>query len=162
MATTQLVYSDKYKASWIFHTSPVAKPGHIISGALKAVLIAFYLPIAVLISAVLIFFGGLSVIPNLLFALSNVVLIAAVMMYSGKHYFPFSATQSTNVKTGSFLTSFFVMLMAGILAGLHFLIYSVMPAVILCMVLSFVALWFLFGSLKELSWEKVLSTYHEE
>jgi hypothetical protein len=162
MATTQLVYSDKYKASWIFHTSPVAKPGHIISGALKAVLIAFYLPIAVFISAVLIFFGGLLVVPNLLFALSNVVLIAAVMMYIGKHYFPFSASQSTNVKAGSFLTSFFVMLMAGILAGLHFLIYSVIPAVILCMILSFVALWYLFGSLKSLSWEKVLSTYHEE
>jgi hypothetical protein len=83
-------------------------------------------------------------------------------MYIGKHYFPFSASQSTNVKAGSFLTSFFVMLMAGILAGLHFLIYSVMPAVILCMILSFVALWYLFGSLKDLSWEKVLSTYHEE
>jgi hypothetical protein len=162
MATSQLVYSDKYKASWIFHTSPIAKPGHILSGALKAVLIAFYFPIAILISVVLLFFGGASVVPNLLFALSNVTLIATAIMYTGKHYFPFSAAQSTNAKTGSFLTTLFVMLMASVLAGLHFLIYSILPAVILCLLLSFVALWYLFDGLKNISWQKVLSTYNED
>ena len=35
-AITQMKYSDKFRASWIFFITPVDKPGEIISGSIKA------------------------------------------------------------------------------------------------------------------------------
>ena len=162
MAISQVVYSEKYKASWIFYTSPVERPGHIVSGAIKAVLLTFYVPLAVGVSLIAIPFGGAKILPNLLLALSNVVLIITLMTYSGNHYFPFSSSQSTNAKTGSFLSSLFVFFLAGLVAFGHFLIYTNLPVVIICTVLSLVAVWYLFDTLRQMSWKKVLSGYTEE
>ncbi|MFT2588616.1 hypothetical protein, partial [Escherichia coli] len=45
----QLSFSDKYKASWIYYTTPVRMPGELISGSVKAAICKFYLPIAIII-----------------------------------------------------------------------------------------------------------------
>lgn len=162
MAIGQVVFSDKYKASWIFYTSPLANPGHIISGATKAVLSKFFLPIAAFISAASLFIAGPSVLPNLLFGLSNVVLLVALMVYASNHYFPFSSAQSTNAKTGSFLKALFIMIVSGLVAFGHYLIYTIMPALIICTLLSLLAVWLLFDSLRRMNWGKILSAYTEE
>jgi hypothetical protein len=41
MAIGQIIYSEKFKAAWIYYTSPVEKPGEIISGAAKAAILKF-------------------------------------------------------------------------------------------------------------------------
>lgn len=159
MAIGQVSFSDKYKASWIFYTSPVDKPGQIVLGALKAVLLKFYFPVAAFISTISILFIGVQIIPNLLLALSNVVMIVSVLMFFDKHHFPFSTAQSNNDRAGSFMKGFFLLLISGCVAVAHFFIATFPAAVILCTVLSFILVWYLFGSLRQLSWQKVLSAY---
>jgi ABC-2 type transport system permease protein len=46
-AIYQLIYSEKYKASWIYYITPVATPGQLLTGALKSLMAKFYLPLAV-------------------------------------------------------------------------------------------------------------------
>lgn len=161
MAIGQVVYSDKYKASWIFYTSPVAQPGRLVTGMAKAVLLKFYFPIVAVIFALAIPFGGIGIVPNLLLGVSNVVLIVAVLLYTGKHYFPFSALQSTNAKTGSFLQSIFVFAIAGLIAFGHFIVYGLLPVVMLCTALSMGAVWLLFDSLGKTEWAKILQSSAE-
>ena len=50
MALNQMIYSDKFKAAWIFYTAPVAFPGAVISGAVKSVILKFYMPIILVIA----------------------------------------------------------------------------------------------------------------
>ena len=49
-AIGQLPYSEKFKAAWIFVITPVDAPGMLLSGALKSVIVCFYIPIVLLFS----------------------------------------------------------------------------------------------------------------
>lgn len=162
MAMNQVMYSDKYKASWLFYTSPIDKPGQIVTGAAKSVLVKFYLPVAVVLCTLAIVLAGPTVIPNLVLGLCNVVVIVALILAAGKHAFPFSMSQSTNAKAGSFLKSMFILLVAGMIGFVHYLVYAVMPVVVIMAVLSLLAAWLLFDSVRQMSWRKILSTYVEE
>jgi ABC-2 type transport system permease protein len=162
MAISQMVYSEKYKAGWIYFTSPLQSPGEVIAGAAKAVIVKFYLPIVMVIVVAGLFVAGPVILPNIIFGLFNQVLIAALLVYIGKKYFPFSMHQSNQAKTGSFLRGFSILIVSGFIAVGHFLLYTILPAVLLCSVLSIVASWLIFDSLKKTSWSRVMSRYADE
>ena len=162
MAVSQIVYSDKYKAAWIFYTSPVEKPGEVVAGAIKAAILKFYIPIVMVITTIALVFAGVKILPNIVLGLFNVVFIATLQTYVGKKYFPFSTAQSTNVKTGSFLKGFFILFLSGLIAAGHFMIYAFLPVVIICAILSIIASWTALDSIKKTSWEKIISKYSEE
>ncbi len=162
MAITQMAYSEKFKAAWIYYTSPLERPGEIIAGATKAVIMKFYMPVVVLITVAGLWFAGPAILPNIVFGLFNQVLIATLLVYIGHKYFPFSTHQSNAVKTGSFLRGFAILLVSGVIALGHFLLYSILPAIALCAALSVLASWLLFDTLKKMRPEKVVSRYVEE
>lgn len=162
MAITQMFYSEKFKAGWVYFTAPVARPGEVIAGAAKAVIVKFYVPIVIAVTAAGLFMTGPSVLPNIVLGLFNQVLIATVLVYVGHKYFPFSVHQSNVAKTGSFLRGFSILVVSGLIALLHFVVYSILPAVTVCAALSVTASWLLFDTLKKVSWEKILSKYAEE
>jgi ABC-2 type transport system permease protein len=162
MAISQMVYSEKYKAGWLFFTSPLQRPGEIISGATKAVIVKFYVPVVLIITAAGLFVVGPEVLPNIILGLFNQVLIATLLVYIGQKYFPFSAHQSNQVKTGAFLRGFSILIISGLIGIGHYLLYSILPAVLLCTALSVVASWLLFDALKRTSWNQVVSRYAEE
>ncbi|HUC80380.1 MAG TPA: hypothetical protein VMR70_05655 [Flavisolibacter sp.] len=161
MAIGQIVYSERFKAAWILYSSPVEKPGEIIAGATKAAIFKFYIPIVVFITLAGLVLIGPKVLPNIVFGLFNQVLIAAIMVYGGNKYFPFSLQQSNNVKTGSFLRGLVVLFCSALVAICHYLIYSVLPAIGICALLSVTASWLLFDSIKRLNWNRIESSYQE-
>ncbi len=161
-AIGQIVYTEKFKASWIYYTSPLAHPGEIISGATKAIILKFYIPIVVLITAAGLALIGPKVLPNIIFGLFNEVLIAAMLVYIGNKFFPFSMQQNTNIKTGSFLRSMMVLILSGFIGFGHYLIYSIFPAIFICAVLSIIASWLLMDAIKKINWDQIKSSYAEE
>jgi hypothetical protein len=162
MAIGQIIYSEKFKAAWIYYASPLQKPGEIISGAAKAVILKFYIPIVVVITVASIVLVGLKVLPNIIFGLFNEILISAILVYAGNKFFPFSVQQSTNAKTGGFLRSMLILFVSGIIAGGHYLIYSILPGVAICAALSIIASWLLMDSIKKINWDKIKSSYAGE
>ncbi|HVF96328.1 MAG TPA: hypothetical protein VM871_03360, partial [Flavisolibacter sp.] len=161
-AISQMVYSDKFKAAWLFYTGPLHKPGEIVSGAAKAVVMKFYVPIVVLITTAGLLLSGAAVLPNIILGLFNQVLISALRVYIGHKYFPFSMHQSNAVKTGAFLRGLGALFLSGLIAVGHYLLYSILPAIILCAVLSIVATWLLFDAIKKTGWQQIMSRYAEE
>jgi len=162
MAINQMIYSDKYKASWVYYVSPLQKPGEIIMGGAKAAIFKFYIPIVVFITLAGLSLVGPKILPNIILGLFNELLIATVVVYVSNKMFPFSVYQNTNVKAGSFLRSLFVLFISGLIAVGHFFIYSVIPVVLICAVLSVVATWMMMGSIKNTSWAAIKSRYAEE
>jgi hypothetical protein len=161
-AVGQIIYSEKFKAAWIYYTRPLENPGQIISGAAKAAILKFYIPIVVIISVAGIVLIGPRVLPNIILGLFNEVLIAAILVYAGKKVFPFSLQQSTNAQTGGFLRGMFVLAVSGLIGVGHFLIYSFLPVIAICAVLSVAASWLLMDSIKKMGWEKIRSSYANE
>lgn len=150
-AINQLMYSDKYKAAWIYFTTPIAKPGKIISGALKSLLVKFYLPIITLTFLCAILIEGPRVIPNLFLGLCNQLLIIFLIGYATIRNLPFA--QAQNLAKTSFMRGLLTLLIPGTIAFLHYSIYTFMPVVIILSILSCIASWLVMDALKNKGWE---------
>jgi hypothetical protein len=162
MAINQIVYSEKYKASWIYYITPISRPGEVILGGAKAAIFKFYIPLVFFITIAGLVLIGPSVMPNIILGLFNELLIATIMVFFGYKMFPFSLQQNNNAKGGSFLRGFAVLMISGMIAIGHYLIYDVTAAVILCAVLSIIATWLMMGSIRKINWAQVKSSYSEE
>jgi len=159
MALGQLLYSEKYKAGWIYFTAPIEKPGRIISGAVKALLAKFYLPIVFVICVTAIALVGPSIIPNLLLGICNQLLITCTIAYITVREFPF--TQAPAKGKSSFLRGIVSMLIPVCIALMHWLIYSFMPVVLILVLLSGIASWLIMDAIKNRDWANLKSSYQD-
>lgn len=162
VALAQLIYSDKYKAAWIYFITPVALPGTIINGAVKAAVTKFYFPFVLVLAVPGLAIIGVSFIPNLLLGLVNQLFICYFGTYTTRKELPFSKMQTIEVKTGNFIRSLFRMIVPFGIGLLHYFIYSNIPLVIIALLIACVALWLIVGSVKKLSWAEVKTVYNEE
>lgn len=161
MAIYQLIYSEQYKASWFYYIAPVAKPGRLLTGALKSVTAKFYAPVAVAVCILSLIFIGPSIIPNLLVSLSNQLVIVLMIGYVSLRALPFSQPQSDNVKGSNFLRGLFTMIFPLILAFVHFFAYNSMPALIVLFVLGVMAIWLLLDALANKDWGELIGAQLE-
>lgn len=162
MAVTQFIYSEKYKAAWLYFITPVAVPGNILNGAVKAAVIKFFVPAIFIIAIPGIALTGILFIPNLLLAVVNQLIICYLMIYLGNKELPFSKTQSVEVRTGNFLRNLFRMIIPLTIAFVHFFIYTSLPLVIMALVIAGIALWLIADSVSKFSWAAVKTTYSED
>jgi hypothetical protein len=162
MAINQIIYSEKYKAAWIYYVTPLAKPGELILGSAKAAILKFYIPIVVFITAAGIVLIGVNVLPNIILGLFNELLIVTILVYAGNKMLPFSIQQNNNAKAGSFLRNMGVLAFSGLLAVGHFFIYDITPVVIIGCFLSIAATWMMMNSIKNITWQTVKSSYSDE
>lgn len=150
-----LSYSDQYKAAWIYHSSPIEKPGAIQLGAIKAILFKFYFPLVVFIFIMFFTFLKISFLPNYILGICNQVLIIFTIAYFSFKDLPFSTIASNKIKGSSFIRGIFTMLIPLIVGGIHYLVRDFMPVVILLNVLSIIAIWMAMDSIKNRSWEQI-------
>jgi hypothetical protein len=159
MACGQIQYSDKFKAAWIYFTTPINEPGMLISGAIRAMVVKFYLPLISTITVLAIIFMGPAIIPNLVLGCANQLFITALVGYISIRELPFSHAQG-QVKA-SFIRGLFTFLIPAMVGGLHYLVYNFMPVVIILAILSIIACWMVMDSIRKKDWTKVVTTYEE-
>jgi hypothetical protein len=117
--------------------------------------VKFYLPIAIPFGVAAIVISGPAILPNILLALANQLLLAALLVLVVNRQLPFAAPQQSQEKGNTILRSIMVLGIASILSIFHYFIFSMLPAVILCTALSTSALWMVFNSIKETSWAMI-------
>lgn len=161
MAINQMIYSEKYRASWIYYVAPISRPGEIISGGTKAIIFKFYIPVVVATTIAGIALAGISILPNVILGLFNQLLFANLMIYISFRIFPFAAHQNASTKTGSFLRNIGVTIIMVTVGFGHYLIYNLTSVVTICAVLSIIATYLIAGSIKNTSWETIKSRYEE-
>jgi hypothetical protein len=159
MACGQIQYSDKFKAAWVYFTTPIKEPGMLISGAIRAMIVKFYLPLITIITILSIWFMGPSIIPNLVLGCANQLFITAMVGYISIRDLPFSHAQD-QVKI-NFIRGLFTFLIPASVAGLHYLIYSFMPVVIILAVLAIIAYWMVMDSIRKKNWQTIITTYED-
>ncbi len=160
-ALGQLIFSERYKASWIYYITPVGLPGHYISGAMKSIMTRFYLPIILIVSITGLAIAGPTIIPNLVLGMCNQLLIICCVTYITIRQLPFSTTQSLNANTGSLIRGLFSLLIPAVLAVLHYMLYNYLPVIILLTVLSVIACWLVLNGIKSKTWEMILQLNYE-
>lgn len=157
----QLQYSESFKASWFYLTTPIKNPGHLFSGALKAAAVKLFVPFALIASVIEIVLYGYTVIPNLLLAFSNVLASSIFISLLTFQSLPFSSGQTASQQTSVMFRFIGCSLVAGLFGFLHYLIFSFLPVVIIGIVLSLIANWLLINTLKNRSWSRVRASYED-
>jgi ABC-2 type transport system permease protein len=99
----QIAFSDNYKAAWLYTSAPVGRPGALLSGSFKALIIKLMLPYYTLIATFVFYQKGASVLPDVLLALAGSLLMLLINVTLGNRYLPFSmppdaVRQNTSVK----------------------------------------------------------------
>ena len=158
-AITNIRVSDKYKAAWIFFTTPIKQPGNVISGATKALIFKFYLPFSLVVSCALIPFLGWTILPNIILGLCNQLCIAFLMVYISVRDLPFSSAEIGKVKGSKFAISMLMLILPFGMAGIHYLIYSFTAVVFILAILAVIAVWLISSSVYNRGWEMIKTAY---
>jgi hypothetical protein len=145
----------------LYFITPIYQPGKILVGATKAVTVMFFVPLALLALVLGISFVGVSILPNLLLAICNQVLIIGLFASNGLRYLPFS-TNTFKPNFTAALKSLAMLVLAGCVGVLHFVIYNYLWIVLPMIALSLTATYFIFKQIGNYSWNKIMSVYSEE
>lgn len=154
--------SDKYKAAWIYYITPIPQPGNILSGATKAIVAKFYLPIALVISAFSITLLGWKVIPNIVLGMSTQICVSFIVAYIMMRSFPFSTTENTKMKGATFVRGLFSLIIPVGMGFLQYTVYDYTVVIILLAALSLIATWLMAGSVYQRSWSTITAEYKED
>jgi len=154
-AITQITYSEKFKAAWIFFIVPLSHPGKVISGSIKAMLFQFYIIVALILIVVAAILGGPSIIPNIILGICNQLVIIYTIIAIGYRSLPFSKSATMAQKSGQFIRTLSMLLISGAIGLLHFFIYKNVIAILLVFIVSLGLLYFLLKNIKQTSWQQL-------
>ena len=154
-AQQQLGVSDNFKAAWIYETAPIQQPGHVLAGALKALIIKLMLPFYLLLAAYVLFRWGSQTLDDILLAFVNSIIMLLSVALNTKRYLPFSITLDTikqNVTARNFTNLFILGGIGAFHYGLTYVPYGVWVAV---PVMTTVAI-YLFRQYRQTDWSGIL------
>lgn len=113
-------YNENYTASWIYQSVPLVKPGELISGSVKALLLKFFIPVYLLLFGFAFYIWGTVIIDDFVFGFFNNVLIFMIMANLTYHYLPFSQQANIKQQTGKFIRIIVQLLLIAALIYLHY------------------------------------------
>ena len=119
-AMQMIAYSDDYKAAWIYYALPIEKPGEILLGTHKALIMRFMTPICVIVSIFLLFVWGYEIVDDLVFGYINVLIISLIVATEGRIYYPFSEALSGQTDSGNVAIGFLMFFFFGVIGGIHY------------------------------------------
>jgi len=83
-------FSDQFDASWIFHTLPFDKPGRIMKGALKAVLVKYGGTTFVVLALPVLLIWGPHTLDDIVLSFLNMILTSLIIAVTMVQDLPFS------------------------------------------------------------------------
>ncbi|MEZ0608738.1 hypothetical protein ACAW74_09490 [Fibrella sp. WM1] len=153
-AIMQITISDNYKAAWIYAATPITRPGELLSGGLKAVIVKLMLPYFALLSAYVFYRKGIDVLPDVLLALTGSLVMLLISVTMGERSLPFSMTQDAvqqNITTRSLLSMLVIGLVGAAHWGLSYIPYGVWAAIPVMLLIA----WLLFRSYRQTDWSGI-------
>lgn len=155
VAVHEIPYSDDFKASWIYFSAPLDKPGEILTGMLKAVFVRLFLPGYIGISAFVLFVWGFSALDDVVVGLMNNFLMLIILMLLSRRFLPFSMAPNVRSQTGNWMRSILSLIVIGILGVGHYLLTK-RPLIMGGFIpLQLTLTWFLYQQYKRTPWTQI-------
>lgn len=152
----QIFASDDWKASWIFKNTPIEKPGNILLGGIKVIIIKLGIPIFMVVGGIMIYKYGWGMFDDVIFAFVNTLLFMGGSVFSGKFSMPFSRSINENntngMRGGNFILS---ALVVPILGGIHYFISKTTYGVIILTPIFLGIAIILFSEYRKISWKQI-------
>ncbi len=151
---SQISQSEDFKAAWLYELAPIIKPGEILSGSMRAIMVKFLLPITIFLSLVLSIIWGVDLLDDLLFGMLTITNLDLLLSIGLSNELPFSSEIKKN-GGGSFIRNMAYVFITGIIGFIHYLMMQVPYVIGVFMVIQLALALFLFKKYREVAWEKV-------
>jgi ABC-2 type transport system permease protein len=148
-------YSENFSAAWVYQSAPITKPGEIISGTMKALLVKFFVPVYIIMAACTFFVWGIKVWDDVLLAFFSNILIFYIIALLSEHYLPFSQQQTAKDQAGRFVRVMLQMILITVLVGIHYIAIKLGWLVLALIPVIIIGLYFSMHRIKKLSWNEI-------
>ncbi len=151
---SQISQSEDFKAAWLYELAPISRPGEILSGSLRAIMVKFLLPITIFLSLLLSIIWGGNLLDDLLFGMLTITNLDLLLSIGMSNELPFSSEIKKN-GGGIFLRNLAYVFLAGVIAIIHYFIMQVPYVIGVFILIQLALVLFLFKKYREVGWEKV-------
>ena len=150
-----IAFNENYQAAWVYYSTPVDKPGHLVTGSLKTLLVKFFAPVFLILFACSLAIWGVKIIDDFAFGLLINLGCFLAMANLSKHYLPFSMQPNVQQQSGKFINAMILFLLIGILIGLHWLGLKFPIVLYVLMPLLLISAYFMLRNLEQLRWKDI-------
>jgi hypothetical protein len=141
MALLQMRLSDQYQAAWIYHSLPIARPGEIVRGGIKAMMVKFGGFLFALLSVLTLFIWGCPVIDDICLAFLNMVVMSYAIAFAVKKDLPFAKAYGVAREAQKGIAGFLLLGIPAMLGFIHFILTFVPYGVLLALPLVAILIW---------------------
>lgn len=149
--------SEDFRAAWVYDAAPVAAPGDIILGNLKAIVFKFFTPFYLVVSAGLLFIWGPQILDDLVAGYIFAVFVTTLEAWVKSRYWklPFSQEPKTRADSGRTIILMMMLFFFLPLCGLAHWGASFVPGGTILIAGCYAAmLWGTIQSYRKLRWEQ--------
>ncbi len=150
-----IAFNENYQASWVYHSMPVQKPGYLISGAIKAMVVKFFVPFYILFLSAGVFIWGAAVLDDFLLGLVNSLVSLATLAILSTHFLPFSRQPNVKQQSGRFIQVILQVLVVGALVLVHYFLLERTYLMYALTLVALAVLIILVKNLQSLRWNKI-------
>jgi len=150
-------FSDNFKASWIYQIIPVQRPGYLISGAFKAILVQLFIPIFIIVNIFTLYFWGLPVLIDIVYGFCSILMMTYLMLQMQPPTFPFSDEKSTEQSGRNVVKNLLMFFSIGIMGGIHYLLVYLKINVLFILPVVLVILFLLSRKYRLTPWSKMVN-----
>jgi hypothetical protein len=112
--------SDNYEASWIYYGMPCPRPGLILRGSLKALIVKFGFSLFFPLALIVLLIWGFHVLDDILLAFLSMIFSSIVVAFTVRRDLPFSRKYGVGKEAEKGVAGFAMMLVPITLGLVHF------------------------------------------
>ena len=151
-----IAFNENYQAAWVYFSSPVDRPGLLVTGSLKTLVAKFFVPVFIILFGFSLVIWGIKIIDDFAFGLLINVNCFLAMAILSKHYLPFSMQPNVQQQSGKFINTIILFLLIGILIGLHWLGLAFPVVLYILMPILLITAYFMLRNLQQLKWKDIV------
>jgi len=154
-ALYEIPFTEDFKASWIYYSTPIEKPGELLTGMAKAIFLQLFIPIYLVISIAILFFWKSMVFDDIFFGLINNYLIFLILLTINTRYLPLSMAPNARSQSGNLLRGLMLLVCTGLPALGHYLLANKVWIMLVVLPFQLIAIYFLQRSYRNTLWADV-------
>ncbi len=155
MTLFQIRLSDQYQAAWVYSSLPIAKPGEIIRGGIKTIIVKFGGLIFIMLSVLTLFIWGWRVIDDICLAFLNMVVMSYALAVPLKNDLPFAKAYGVAREAQKGIGRFLFLIIPGMLGFTHLALTFVPYGVLLALPVVALVIWPLAKIIGSTSWGSI-------
>jgi ABC-2 type transport system permease protein len=150
-----VAYNDNYQASWIYHSLPITKPGHLITGSVKSLFVKYFFPVYLIFFTFCMYTWGWGILDDFIFGFLNNTLCFFLFAAFAEYYLPFSRQPNTQQQTGRIAIIILQFIVVAILVGLHYLVIRRPLIMYLLAPVIAAGCWLVIKKIRNIPWKKI-------